>query len=230
VWDAGLILVEALSKNPSLVRGKRVIELGAGTGLVSTCAGALGASHVKVTDMEEHVPVLLDTISLNTHFGLAHVRAEALQWGSTCMEIETWDVVLGSDIVYEPKCWDALLGTIRALSSEQTSVIIAHRPRHDDDHIFWDGLRRDYVVEKMEFCSTLFALAVDVTIYVARLRGSENKGVALFCFMRGGLCMGVLLCKYVCVCNAHSHALKCVILWHKLLHRLSSKTLMQKKR
>ncbi len=125
--------------------------------------------------MLEHVPVLLDTISLNTHLGLAHVQADALEWGTSCMEVETWDVILGSDIVYEPKCWDALLRTIRALSCEETTVIIAHRPRHEDDATFWDALKESYIVEKMDFTSTIFALAVDVTIYTARLRVQENK-------------------------------------------------------
>lgn len=46
VWPAGLWLAQWLLNNPGIVRGKRCLELGAGTGVVGAVAAQLGASQV----------------------------------------------------------------------------------------------------------------------------------------------------------------------------------------
>lgn len=46
VWPAGLWLAQWLLNNPHIVKGKRCLELGAGTGLVGAVAAQLGASQV----------------------------------------------------------------------------------------------------------------------------------------------------------------------------------------
>ncbi|KAJ1471312.1 hypothetical protein T484DRAFT_1844596 [Baffinella frigidus] len=43
VWDASLVLSFLLCKHPELVEGKRVLELGSGTGLLGVICGRLGA-------------------------------------------------------------------------------------------------------------------------------------------------------------------------------------------
>ena len=48
VWDAALTLSKALERQQ--LEGKRVLEIGAGTGLVGLVAAALGAATVTVAD------------------------------------------------------------------------------------------------------------------------------------------------------------------------------------
>jgi predicted nicotinamide N-methyase len=43
VWDGSLLLAFILCHRPALVRGKRVLELGAGTGLLGIVCARLGA-------------------------------------------------------------------------------------------------------------------------------------------------------------------------------------------
>jgi Lysine methyltransferase len=51
LWSVSHILCRELAAHPALVRGRRVLELGSGTGLVGIVAAALGAQLVRVCQM-----------------------------------------------------------------------------------------------------------------------------------------------------------------------------------
>ena len=52
VWDGAVALAAFLDARPESVRGRGVVELGAGTALVSVAAALVGASPVVVTDLQ----------------------------------------------------------------------------------------------------------------------------------------------------------------------------------
>ncbi len=56
VWDAGVSLAHILCENPGIVKGKRIIELGSGAGLVGCVAARVGAQQVILTDLDAAVP------------------------------------------------------------------------------------------------------------------------------------------------------------------------------
>ena len=109
-WEAALHLGSYLLSDAAfdLIRGKSVIELGAGTGFLSAlCGKHLDASHVTTTDGDEAV---VETVKENLFLnGLddARFNASVLRWGGGLAgtwveeECEEWpyDMVLGSDIV-----------------------------------------------------------------------------------------------------------------------------------
>lgn len=114
-WEAALLLGAYLAsdKGQSTIRGKRLFELGAGTGMLSIlCARHLGISGIVATDGDEAV---VDAIKTNMFLnGLesddasgCQVRTAALKWGwplnaSTFSEdygMEVPDVLLGADVV-----------------------------------------------------------------------------------------------------------------------------------
>jgi predicted nicotinamide N-methyase len=117
-WEAALLLGSYLasSRGRSLIEGKRVFELGAGTGMLSIlCAKHLGTAGIVATDGDEAV---VDTIKTNFFLnGLdaddpngssrCVVRTAALKWGrpldaTTFQEdygMESPDILLGADVV-----------------------------------------------------------------------------------------------------------------------------------
>ncbi|KAF9356199.1 hypothetical protein BGX26_005589 [Mortierella sp. AD094] len=98
VWDCSILLskyLEALSEQkPGFWTGKRVLELGAGQGIASLSAAALGAERVIVTDVESAVPGLVQGVTLNG-FSAPQVQVTALDWTNRKQAIEhIWNNVL----------------------------------------------------------------------------------------------------------------------------------------
>lgn len=130
-WEAALHLGQFLCANSDLVEGKRVLELGAGTGYLSIlCAKCLGAAHVTASDgSEEVVDSLPDNLVLNRvewkynppTAGL--VSPKLLKWGHALLGTEEaeWnggqkvDVVIGADVTYDSRVVPFLVGTFREL-------------------------------------------------------------------------------------------------------------------
>jgi predicted nicotinamide N-methyase len=117
-WEAALLLGSYLAspQGRSSIRGRRVFELGAGTGMLSIlCAKHLEVAAIVSTDGDEAV---VDTIKTNAFLnGLDSeassdcvVRTAALKWGlpvdgTTFSEdygMEIPDIVLGADVVSSP--------------------------------------------------------------------------------------------------------------------------------
>ena len=104
---------------PYLVRGLRVVECGAGTGVAGLAAAAAGAATVTLTDRSLdaaeaalHVnPALTDRVSLQT-----------LEWGdaaSTAALAPPFEVVLAADVIHpqNAEALGSLLDSMHALSA-----------------------------------------------------------------------------------------------------------------
>jgi len=101
LWNAATHFAELLCNAPGFVCGLRVIELGAGCGLLSAVMASLGAT-VTATD----APALLERLKRTAVSGTAtqHFAVAELEWGFR--SLPEWaapghfDVVVGSDITY----------------------------------------------------------------------------------------------------------------------------------
>ncbi|KAH0543022.1 hypothetical protein FGG08_002630 [Glutinoglossum americanum] len=112
-WEAALHLGAYLSLSPKgrdFVRGKRVLELGAGTGFLSIlCAKHLDSEQVLATDGDPGLVEALETNFLLNGLGnnCEKIGASVLKWGWALMggaieirgEGHQWDVILGADIL-----------------------------------------------------------------------------------------------------------------------------------
>ena len=98
-------VVKFLESAPSLVRGKRVVELGCGArGARARASVLLGAKSALATDGSEAIVAL----------ARAHCAAAQLRFGEPCDAAPgaTADLVLGSELLYYNTDLDALVSTI----------------------------------------------------------------------------------------------------------------------
>ncbi|KAJ0806494.1 putative lysine methyltransferase, S-adenosyl-L-methionine-dependent methyltransferase [Helianthus annuus] len=152
VWDASMVLVKYLEKNcrkgrfsPSKLKGKRVIELGAGCGVAGFGMAMLGCDVVS-TDQVEVLPLLMRNVERNTSRimqmnpdadSIGSITAAELSWGNDdhIRALDPpFDYIIGTDVVYAEHLLEPLLYTMLALSGPKTTILIGYEIRSTNVH------------------------------------------------------------------------------------------------
>lgn len=149
VWGSSMALLRVLAAEPSEVRGRAVLELGAGVGLCGIAAAALGARSVVLTDRAPQLHLLRASVEANPAAVASRCSVAALEWGCR-WEGGEWggvppaaDVVLAADVVYRAETLPALAETAAALCGHGATMLLAYQPRRPSDEApFFDDLRR----------------------------------------------------------------------------------------
>ncbi|XP_078089685.1 EEF1A lysine methyltransferase 3-like [Mustelus asterias] len=130
IWEAGLVLCQYFEQEKISFAGKKVIELGSGTGIVGILAVLLGGD-VTLTDQS----TVLNQIKFNITNNVPVVnqqlaKVSALLWGENQDQFPTdYDFILGSDIVYSSRDYPALIKTLQHLSNQNTVIYICSKMR-----------------------------------------------------------------------------------------------------
>ena len=113
-WPSGLALAEAVAARD--LRGLRVLELGCGLGLPSLVA-ALGGAGVLATDWAADAVALLRENAVRNGIEL---RVERVRWDEPepLVPEAPWDLVLGSDLLYESRNAEQLAALLPQLGGE----------------------------------------------------------------------------------------------------------------
>ncbi|XP_016121903.1 protein-lysine methyltransferase METTL21C-like, partial [Sinocyclocheilus grahami] len=153
---------------------KSVLELGAGTGLLSVVVTLLGAK-LTATDLPEILSNLRYNLSRNTRGRQRHEPLVAeLYWGHKLDEFfprstHQYDYVLATDVVYHHNFLAELLVTMRHFCQPGTILVWANKVRYASDLGFIDNFLRYFEI-------TLLEELDDVRIYVATSKTREQGG------------------------------------------------------
>lgn len=121
VWPAAVGLCIFLQKNLQYVKNKNVLELAAGPGLPGIFCAAY-ARQVCISDIEPQA-VALARLSATKH-QLKNVSCRVIDW-SDLQNVPLPEVLLLSDINYEPSQFEQLLSVIRYFLDNQCTVILS---------------------------------------------------------------------------------------------------------
>ena len=123
IWPGGELLASFLT--PALVRGRRVLELGCGTGIAGLAAADLGAAEIVLTDAE------IDGAVANAARHGAQIAVRTLAWGDAdalAALRPPFDLVLAADVVYPAS--DGAIGPLLAtLSGAGGLALVAYVER-----------------------------------------------------------------------------------------------------
>jgi predicted nicotinamide N-methyase len=133
-WGGGLAVGRYLRDHPELVAGRRVFDLGSGSGLCAIVAHRAGAQHVEANDID---PFAAAAITLNARANRCRVdvaRRDALD-----QEPPDVDVILAADCWYNAELAGRVLPWLRRAEAASIQVLIGDPGR--------DHLPREALVE-----------------------------------------------------------------------------------
>lgn len=120
VWPAGLALAEEMSRFP--IDGKSILELGCGIGLTSLVLARRGAN---ITACDYH-PLAAEFLRQNAAMnGLAPIRFFTAPWLGPNPLLGRFDLIIGSDLLYERDHALLLAGFIDHHANTAAEVLLA---------------------------------------------------------------------------------------------------------
>eukprot|EP00729_Bicosta_minor_P000248 gene248-13452_t len=145
LWDAcyllGRLLESIEQRNPNTIKGKRCLDLGAGTGLLSIVAWLLGAETVVATDIGDAVELLAANIASNVG-RISELPPEAR---------EPFDVVFCSEVIYNAEGHEPLLRCLAAVTRPSSTILLSYKFRGLDETTFVENFKmnKDFKVKVM---------------------------------------------------------------------------------
>lgn len=114
-WVGGQAMARYLLDHPDLVRGRRVLDFGAGSGIGTLAAVLAGAATVVATELD---PVALAVLRANLALnGLADRPEVDARLADLVGTDDGWDVVLAGDVCYERGPTGRILPWLRRLGA-----------------------------------------------------------------------------------------------------------------
>lgn len=117
-WPGGQALTRFLLDHPDWVKGKRVLDFAAGSGLSAIGAARAGAAKVEAAEIDDYA---LAAIALNARVN--EVAIELVRDDLVGAE-PRWDVVLAGDVCYERPMAERVIAWFRALAGRGVAILM----------------------------------------------------------------------------------------------------------
>lgn len=139
LWPSALVLARMLTRHS--LRGARTLELGCGLGLAGMAA-ALAGGRVLATDWSADA---IELLSLNAARNGIVLDAAVCAWEEPApiLAPAPWDLVIASDVLYEPRNVEALLELLPRLVEGHGEIWIAD-PGRPPAAAFVEAVERDF--------------------------------------------------------------------------------------
>eukprot|EP00924_Labyrinthula_sp_SR-Ha-C_P008660 maker-scaffold_37-snap-gene-2.8-mRNA-1 protein AED:0.28 eAED:0.28 QI:105/1/1/1/1/1/2/135/238 len=182
VWDDCVMLAKYLEflreKDQQKFINKKVLELGAGTGLLGIVAGCLydNESTIFITDKADMCTLIEENISCNKNAYNAQVFNKVLDWKQPSeFEIEKVDYILASGCIYHEEVIEDFISVIRNISHENTKIYLAidHRFEITEDSEYLSPVIRTFLEKSTE-------LKLKKISYPKKLEKFHKKSVQLY--------------------------------------------------
>ncbi|XP_030552539.1 uncharacterized protein LOC115756772 [Rhodamnia argentea] len=190
LWESAQLMASVLARNPNIVSGKKVLELGCGCGGICSMVAVRSADLVVATDGDKRA---LDLLMQNVALNIAppfrdKLIVKSLEWGDrghieAIKEVndEGFNIIIGTDVTYIPEAILPLFATARKLIS----------PNRGDEEDQASALILCHVVRQVDEPSMLSAASRYgfrlVERWPAGISGDSSRGVVGSWFAESGI-------------------------------------------
>lgn len=152
-WDGSVVLAKYLEHTRmDDVRGKRIVELGTGTGLVGISAALMGAKEAILTDLEYTMANLERNVAMTmakTSSIHGAISTRVLDWFAPPLDMGNLDLILASDVVWVEELIAPLVQTMATLVRQSTTpvtILMSYQRRsiHSDEILFQELERHQF--------------------------------------------------------------------------------------
>ncbi len=148
LWPAAKAICLHIKKYPGLVKGKSVLELGAGLGLPSLFAASY-ASDILCTDLVREAVIISGCSARENNF--RNFSTSVFDWKER--PVPDADLIIASDISYDQTQFGHLLNLVKEIEKQQRKLLLA-TPQRLQTGLFIQELetmitkRKDYLIEE----------------------------------------------------------------------------------
>ena len=119
VWDSGIVLADYMLDYD--IQGKRILEVGCGIGL---CSLLLNLRLADITATDQHPEAgkfLVENVKLNPGRTIPFSREG---WADAGSRLGEFDLIIGSDLLYEPDQVELLAGFIQTHAKPHCAIVL----------------------------------------------------------------------------------------------------------
>ncbi len=124
-WAGGQALARHVLDHPELVRGKHVLDFGAGSGLLALAAARAGAASAAAVEIDAFAVAAIAANAALNRLAVAVERADIIGRRPV-----PWQVVLVGDMCYERPLAERLTGWLRCLVEDGALVLLGDPGRN----------------------------------------------------------------------------------------------------
>ncbi|UWU15990.1 50S ribosomal protein L11 methyltransferase [Rhizobium sullae] len=118
-WAGGTVLARHILSQPQTVNGRRVLDLGSGSGLVAIAAVKAGAMHVTAVDVDARAIAATDLNAAANGVAIETLQADILgALPPIC------DVILGGDVFYDARLASRVLPFLARCRAASIDILI----------------------------------------------------------------------------------------------------------
>nr|VDD13394.1 unnamed protein product [Brassica oleracea] len=146
LWESARFMASVLDRNPNIVSGKRVLELGCGCTGICSMVAARSADLVVATDADTKALALLtENIATNLESSLLEkLKTGVLEWGNrehiegikSLASCGGFEVIIGTDVTYVAEAIIPLFETAKELMLRKVGEVQEEKPALILCHVF----------------------------------------------------------------------------------------------
>ncbi|MCE2400524.1 methyltransferase domain-containing protein [Candidatus Poribacteria bacterium] len=164
LWESAIGLARHVSKIRKTFSDKYILEIGCGFGLGGIVACQAGAK-VIFTDFE------YDALLFSKHNaqqnGINSAIFVQMDWNAPCFHSK-FDVILGSDVIYEEQNWQPILCLLQSLLADEGIALFSEPNRKNADGFFRCIRENGFDFEKSTCSISLTQRTTSINIYTIK--------------------------------------------------------------